>query len=145
MPVFWIINSENTCDSLNFMPDSHRTEVLPVKKQDFMKLLSAKEVRSLGLPTNVIGCGYLKTAVILTFADSNMVWNMMSRLYPSVAEMHGTTPSRVERAMRHAVGIAWDRGNSVMHAAFRKKPRNFEIIAYIVDDICRRLSEFGDY
>lgn len=127
------------------MPDSGRAEVQSLKKQDFMKLLSAKEVRIFGLPTNLRGRKYLQTAVILTVADKNMVWNMMKQLYPSVAEKHGTTPSRVERDMRHAVGVAWDRGNSAMRAAFRKKPRNFELIAHIADDICSRLSEFGDY
>lgn len=110
-----------------------------------MKRLAAQEVRNFGLPTNIRGCGYLRTAVILTVADRNMVRNMMKQLYPSVAEKHGTTPSRVERAMRHAIGVAWDRGNSAMRAAFRKKPRNFELIAYIADGICSRLSEFGDY
>ena len=98
---------------------------------------------SLGIPPSVKGYHYLRDAILLALNDHSFINAITKKLYPTVAEHFDTTPTRVERAMRHAIEISWERGdigvlntyfkNTINHC--RQKPKNSEFIAVIVDRI----------
>ncbi len=94
-------------------------------------------IRQFGIPAHLKGYHYLRTAILMTLQDKNILESVTKDLYPSVAEYHGTTASRTERAIRHGIEIAWERGDKNAIALFggkdRKKPTNSEFIAMISD------------
>lgn len=94
-------------------------------------------IRQFGIPAHLKGYHYLRTAILMTLQDENMLECVTKELYPSVAEYHGTTAARTERAIRHGIEIAWERGDETAIALFggrdRKKPTNSEFIAMITD------------
>ncbi len=103
----------------------------------------------LGIPAHIKGYYYLREAVILTVTDAEMSSSMTKTLYPAIARKFGTTPTKVERSIRHAVEVAWDRGNpDTLIRDFgysvngsRGKPTNSEFIAMISDKVrlnCRK-------
>lgn len=95
----------------------------------------------LGVPVNLLGFEYLRTAILWVVDSPEIVHMMTKAIYPGIAERHNTTAVRAERAIRHAVEVAWDRGNlNVMRYYFghsvdrrRGKPTNSEFIATIAD------------
>lgn len=105
----------------------------------------------LGVPDHIFGHKYLVTAILLTVKDQISVNHIMRRLYPAVANEHGTTPSKVERAIRHAVEIAFDRGDAdTLYQYFgntingcKGKATNSEFIARIANDIRARVVSHG--
>ena len=86
---------------------------------------------------------YLREAIVLTINDMDIINAVTKVLYPAVAKKFGTTPSRVERAIRHAIEVAWDRGDiDTLNSYFgytiqntRGKPTNSEFIAMIADNL----------
>ena len=68
-------------------------------------------IHEIGVPAHIKGYQYLREAIILTINDMEMINAVTKVLYPEVAKKFGTTPSRVERAIRHAIEVAWDRGD----------------------------------
>ena len=107
-------------------------------------------IHKIGIPAHIKGYHYLRTAIILSINDDEMINSVTKLLYPTVAQKYGTTSSRVERAIRHAIEIAWDRGDvDVLNSLFgytihtsRGKPTNSEFIALIADKL--RLDFFSD-
>ena len=105
--------------------------------------LITKAMHTLGIPANILGHEYIRTAILICLEDKSLMYCMVNRLYPSVAKIHNSTPSRVERAMRHAVEVAFDRGNTDMlndlfgHTVSYNKGKvtNSEFIAMITDQI----------
>lgn len=95
----------------------------------------------IGVPAHIKGYAYLRKAIMLTVETPEKINSVTKILYPEVAKAYGTTPSRVERAIRHAIEIAWDRGDvEVLSGYFgytintgRGKPTNSEFIAMIAD------------
>jgi two-component system response regulator (stage 0 sporulation protein A) len=95
----------------------------------------------MGVPAHVKGYQYLRDAIILVINDVNLLGAVTKELYPMIAEKYNTTPSRVERAIRHAIELAWSRGNiELMNRFFgytidveRGKPTNSEFIAMVAD------------
>ncbi|MBR1724710.1 MAG: sporulation initiation factor Spo0A C-terminal domain-containing protein, partial [Ruminococcus sp.] len=93
---------------------------------------------------HIKGYHYLREALILSVGDKEMLESVTKLLYPAEAKKFSTTPSRVERAIRHAIEIAWDRGDlDVLNGFFgytvstgKGKPTNSEFIALITDKIC---------
>ena len=91
--------------------------------------------------THIKGYQYLRDAILMAIEDDDIINAVTKRLYPAVAKKHGTTSSRVERAIRHAIEVAWDRGDvDVLNSYFgytihngRGKPTNSEFIAMISD------------
>ena len=71
-----------------------------------------KIIHQIGVPAHIKGYQYLRTAILLAFRDSDIINSVTKMLYPSVAKKYATTTSRVERAIRHAIEVAWDRGTS---------------------------------
>lgn len=97
----------------------------------------------IGIPAHIKGYHYIREAIIACINDSNMINSVTKLLYPTVAKQFSTTSSRVERAIRHAIEIAWDRGDvDTLNAYFgytintsRGKPTNSEFIAMIADKL----------
>ena len=102
-----------------------------------------KIIHQIGVPAHIKGYQYLRTAIILTVNDSDIINSVTKILYPTVAKKYQTTTSRVERAIRHAIEVAWDRGDvEVLNSYFgytiqgnRGKPTNSEFIARIADNL----------
>ena len=103
-------------------------------------------IHEIGVPAHIKGYQYLREAIILTIKDMEMINAVTKVLYPEVARHFGTTPSRVERAIRHAIEVAWDRGDiEVLQKFFgytvsniKGKPTNSEFIAMIADSLTLR-------
>lgn len=102
-----------------------------------------KIIHQIGVPAHIKGYQYLRTAIILTVNDGDIINSVTKILYPTVAKKYQTTTSRVERAIRHAIEVAWDRGDvDVLNSYFgytiqgnRGKPTNSEFIAMIADNL----------
>ena len=100
-------------------------------------------IQKLGVPAHIKGYHYLRTAIISAINNSQLMESVTKQLYPCVAKKYATTSSRVERAIRHAIEIAWDRGNSEIINSFfgysvnsyRGRPTNSEFIALVTDKI----------
>ena len=100
-------------------------------------------IHEIGVPAHIKGYQYLRDAIILSVNDMEMLNSITKVLYPTIAKKHQTTPSRVERAIRHAIEVAWSRGKmDTIDALFgytvstgKGKPTNSEFIALIADKI----------
>ena len=98
-------------------------------------------MHEIGVPAHIKGYGYIREAIILSAETPEYINAVTKQLYPAVASRFGTTPSRVERAIRHAIEVAWDRGDlEVLQKYFgytvssvKGKPTNSEFIAIIAD------------
>lgn len=100
-------------------------------------------INEIGVPAHIKGYQYLREAIKMSVEDPEMVSSITKILYPTVAKKYQTTPSRVERAIRHAIEVAWSRGRmETIEATFgytidrcKGKPTNSEFIALIADRI----------
>ena len=98
-------------------------------------------IHEIGVPAHIKGYQYLREAIIIAVNDMDVINAITKVLYPQVAKTFGTTPSRVERAIRHAIEVAWDRGDLDTLQRFfgytvsntKGKPTNSEFIALIAD------------
>jgi len=108
-----------------------------------MEAQVTKIIHQIGIPAHIKGYQYLRTAILMTIDDSDIINSVTKILYPSVAKKFQTTTSRVERAIRHAIEVAWDRGDvDTLNSYFgytiqnsRGKPTNSEFIAMIADNL----------
>ena len=108
-------------------------------------------IHEIGVPAHIKGYQYLREAIILTINDMEMINAVTKVLYPEVARKFNTTPSRVERAIRHAIEVAWDRGDiEVLQKYFgytvsniKGKPTNSEFIAMIADSLTLRRKQMA--
>lgn len=130
-----------------------RNEISPVVVKDNvvtdpeLELMVTEIIHQIGVPAHIKGYHYLREAIILSVKNSEIINSVTKLLYPTVAKNHGTTSSRVERAIRHAIEVAWDRGDiDVLNSYFgytiqndRGKPTNSEFIAMISDKLRLRL------
>ena len=100
-------------------------------------------IHEIGVPAHIKGYQYLRDAIMMAVEDMNMLNSITKILYPTIAKRHQTTPSRVERAIRHAIEVAWSRGKmDTIDRLFgytvsvgKGKPKNSEFIALIADKI----------
>jgi two-component system response regulator (stage 0 sporulation protein A) len=96
---------------------------------------------SIGIPAHIKGYQFLREAVKLAVADPDIIASITKKLYPTIAEKFSTTPSKVERGMRHAIEVAWNRGKieninnlfGLQIYGANDKPTNGELIALIAD------------
>ncbi|MBR1497692.1 MAG: sporulation transcription factor Spo0A [Oscillospiraceae bacterium] len=103
-------------------------------------------IHEIGVPAHIKGYQYLREAIMITIQDMDVINAVTKVLYPTVAEKFNTTPSRVERAIRHAIEVAWDRGDIETLQRFfgytvsniKGKPTNSEFIAMIADCLSLR-------
>ncbi len=100
-----------------------------------------KIFKLLGVPANIKGYDYLRTAILMAHSDFDIVNQMTRVLYPSIAKKYSTTTSRVESAIRRAIEISWDRGNvQYLSTLFgNTKPKNRQFIITVVDELKKSL------
>lgn len=102
-----------------------------------------KIIHEVGIPAHIKGYQYIREAIMMVIDDHDMINSITKQLYPNVAKRCSTSSSRVERAIRHAIEVAWDRGDTeVLNKFFgytistsRGKPTNSEFIAMIADKL----------
>lgn len=103
-------------------------------------------LREMGVPAKLTGYNYLKEAINMAVADQSIIRSLTKGLYPAVAEKFETTPARVERAMRHSIETAWDRGDlEALHKRFgytvsirKGRPTTGEFIALAAEYVSGR-------
>ena len=117
--------------------------ILPARRSDKTSIESmvTSIIHEIGVPAHIKGYQYLREAIIIAVDDMDVINAITKVLYPQVAKAFQTTPSRVERAIRHAIEVAWDRGDLDTLQRFfgytvsntKGKPTNSEFIALIAD------------
>ena len=117
------------------------------KKSDLtmhdLEVIITNMIHEIGVPAHIKGYQYLREAIMMSVQDIEMLNSITKILYPTIAKKFQTTPSRVERAIRHAIEVAWSRGRmETLDALFgytintgKGKPTNSEFIALIADKI----------
>lgn len=142
------LNLSSLCDHIQSLLQHRGTSLsglgLPGEtKEPDMETQVTQIIHQIGVPAHIKGYQYLRTAIMLTIKDSDIINSVTKILYPSVAKKYATTTSRVERAIRHAIEVAWDRGDvDTLNSYFgytiqqgRGKPTNSEFIAMIADNL----------
>lgn len=133
-------------ERIDHLCDSHASnrapgnEVLTIQQ---LEVMVTDILHNIGVPAHIKGYHYLRVGIILSLLDPENMSSVTKQLYPSVAKRFSTTASRVERAIRHAIEVAWDRGDvDVLNSYFgytiqnsRGKPTNSEFIAMIADKL----------
>ena len=129
-------------------------EISPENKNEEKNLeaLVTNVIHEVGVPAHIKGYQYLREAIIMVVSDIDMINQITKQLYPEIARKYHTTPSRVERAIRHAIEVAWGRGKQdVVERIFgytvsasKGKPTNSEFIAMIADKLRLELKSAWD-
>ena len=119
--------------------------IIPMRRLDknSIETLVTGIIHEIGVPAHIKGYQYLREAIIIAVEDMDVINAITKVLYPQVAKTFQTTPSRVERAIRHAIEVAWDRGDLETLQKFfgytvnstKGKPTNSEFIALIADKL----------
>lgn len=133
---FWskVINSEH------FEEEDVKNEKV---KTDKLEIRISDALHTIGIPAHIKGYSYLRLAISMVVKEPEIINYVTKTLYPRVAREFGTSTSRVERAIRHAIEVAWDRGDiDTLNSIFgytisrqRGKPTNSEFIAMIADKL----------
>lgn len=126
-------------------------EEKPRQRRDEVNLeaMVTSVIHEIGVPAHIKGYQYLREAIKIAVGDMEVINAITKVLYPQVAKTFSTTPSRVERAIRHAIEVAWDRGDLETLQRFfgytvsnsKGKPTNSEFIALIADRLQLQLRE----
>ena len=112
-------------------------------KEDSLEALVTNLIHEVGVPAHIKGYQYLREAIMMVVNDIDVINQITKSLYPQIAHKYSTTPSRVERAIRHAIEVAWGRGQQeavenifgYTISAAKGKPTNSEFIAMIADKL----------
>jgi two-component system response regulator (stage 0 sporulation protein A) len=121
--------------------DGQVAGVVPTLRRRNLDLEVTKIIHQVGVPAHIKGYQYLRDAILMVVEEMSLLGAVTKKLYPSIARKYNTTPSRVERAIRHAIELAWERGNlDTINRIFgytvnmdKGKPTNSEFIAMIAD------------
>ncbi len=108
-----------------------------------LEALVTNIIHEVGVPAHIKGYQYLREAIMMVIKDTDVINQITKQLYPEIADKYHTTPSRVERAIRHAIEVAWGRGEQsavenifgYTVSAAKGKPTNSEFIAMISDKL----------
>jgi len=131
--------------------DGHRQSPVRHSNQTSIETMVTNIIHEIGVPAHIKGYQYLREAIIIATQDMDVINAITKVLYPQVAKTFQTTPSRVERAIRHAIEVAWDRGDLDTLQRFfgytvsntKGKPTNSEFIALIADKLQLQLKSAG--
>ena len=131
-----IIGREIKSQYIDISPANKRSE-------ENIEALVTNVIHEIGVPAHIKGYQYLREAIIMVVSNIDMINQITKQLYPEIAEKYHTTPSRVERAIRHAIEVAWGRGQQqaverifgYTVSASKGKPTNSEFIAMIADKL----------
>ena len=122
---------------------SSKSNVVPIAKGKNLDANITSIIHEIGVPAHIKGYQYLREAITMVYNNIEILGAITKTLYPAIAEKFKTTPSRVERAIRHAIEVAWTRGNidSISHLfgytinISKSKPTNSEFIAMVADKL----------
>lgn len=131
------IDSFNECSTEDNNKKNRKREKLRIEEKVTILL------HNIGIPAHIKGYVYIRCAIIESFYNPNYIGQITKSLYPEIARRYSSTPSRVERAIRHAIEIAWNRGSvdlidkifGYTINAFKAKPTNSEFIAMLTDKL----------
>ncbi len=120
-----------------------KSNVVPMGKHKNLDASITSIIHEIGVPAHIKGYQYLREAITMVYNNIEILGAITKTLYPAIAEKFKTTPSRVERAIRHAIEVAWTRGNidSISHLfgytinISKSKPTNSEFIAMVADKL----------
>jgi two-component system response regulator (stage 0 sporulation protein A) len=139
---------EDLCERVLRMREGYSTKktLFPAQKPSLgatMEVKVTEILHQIGVPAHIKGYHYLRDSIIMSVENPEIINAVTKQLYPSVAKKYQTTSSRVERAIRHAIEVAWDRGDvDILNSYFgytihnsRGKPTNSEFIAMISDKL----------
>lgn len=120
-----------------------KSNVVPIGKGKNLDANITSIIHEIGVPAHIKGYQYLREAITMVYNNIEILGSITKTLYPAIAEKFKTTPSRVERAIRHAIEVAWTRGNldSISHLfgytvnISKSKPTNSEFIAMVADKL----------
>ena len=137
------VDAANLTEKVAYLASQRHAPSRGVLEGGDMETQVTKVIHQIGVPAHIKGYQYLRTAILMTIEDSDVINSVTKILYPSVAKQYSTTSSRVERAIRHAIEVAWDRGDvDILNSYFgftiqnnRGKPTNSEYIAMIADNL----------
>ena len=139
--------SQNINGKMNFFIKDAKPTYINIEntknKEDNLEALVTNIIHEVGVPAHIKGYQYLRDGIIMVIEDINVLNQITKQLYPDLAKKHKTTPSRVERAIRHAIEVAWTRGQiETVESIFgytvnanKGKPTNSEFIAMIADKL----------
>ena len=130
------IGREIKSQYIELSPDSSKNE-------ENLEALVTNLIHEVGVPAHIKGYQYLREAIMMVVNDIDVINQITKSLYPQIAKKYKTTPSRVERAIRHAIEVAWGRGQQeavenifgYTISALKGKPTNSEFIAMIADKL----------
>ncbi len=125
----------------DYTPDMKPSYRAPVQRN--LEVEVTNIMHEIGVPAHIKGYQYLRDAIMMVVKDLDIINSITKQLYPSIAREYNTTPSRVERAIRHAIEVAWSRGQvETIDALFgytvsvgKGKPTNSEFIAMVADKL----------
>ena len=134
-----VMNNNNSSRESRYIEIDSRS----MKKEENLEALVTNIIHEVGVPAHIKGYQYLREAIIMVVNDIDVINQITKSLYPKIAHKFGTTPSRVERAIRHAIEVAWGRGQQeavenifgYTISAAKGKPTNSEFIAMIADKL----------
>ena len=141
-------------DLIREIADNHSKSVIKHGAEEYNTELRITEtIQRVGIPAHIKGYHYIRTAITMMTDDMELAHSVTKVLYPAVAKKFDTTPQRVERAIRHAIEVAWNRGDpAVLNDMFgytidseRGKPTNSEFIAMISDKIRLEHAAAGNF
>lgn len=133
------ISKDNTTTKTQYIEISEDTGT----PEENLEALVTNLIHEVGVPAHIKGYQYLREAIIMVVNDIDVINQITKSLYPKIANTFNTTPSRVERAIRHAIEVAWGRGQQEVVenifgytiSAAKGKPTNSEFIAMIADKL----------
>lgn len=143
-------NMEYFVNTLQYITTNHENETLNNdmgENEKYKKVKIENEITEIlhevGIPAHIKGYMFLRTAIMITYENIDILGQVTKVLYPDIARTYNTTSSRVERAIRHAIEVAWNRGNTdaindifgYTVSASKSKPTNSEFIAMIADKL----------
>jgi len=134
-------------NNANFIVKEQKSNYIEIsdqeKKEENLEALVTNIIHEVGVPAHIKGYQYLREAIMMVVEDIDMINQITKQLYPEIAHKFKTTSSRVERAIRHAIEVAWGRGKlettenifGYTVSANKGKPTNSEFIAMIADKL----------
>lgn len=140
-------NYQATPQKNNFFAKESKTSYIEIegntKTEENLEALVTNIIHEIGVPAHIKGYQYLRDAIIMVVENIEIINQITKLLYPDIAKKYKTTPSRVERAIRHAIEVAWGRGQldavesifGYTISASKGKPTNSEFIAMIADKL----------
>ncbi len=139
---------ERICEAIRDFAEAEPAKSVPqktaqVQNKSDLETIVTEMIHDLGVPAHIKGYQYIRSAIMMVVENMDLLNFITKRLYPEIAKSYHTTASRVERAIRHSIEVAWSRGNAdVMNDIFgytintgKGKPTNSEFIAMVADKI----------